>query len=90
MSNPKPNPLPNNLPNLPPPRLPQQLTLAARTKVVRVAVVTRCGGLDTISRVDVVWTGGNSYDGSVVAPTANGCYRSIDPGKDRKVEDKCV
>jgi len=32
----------------------------------------------------------NPYDGCVVAPTANGCYRPIDPDKARKVEDRCV
>jgi len=47
--------------------------------------------LDTISGVDVAWTGGNPYDANiVVAPTANGCYRLIDPDKARKVKDKCV
>jgi len=46
--------------------------------------------LHTILAVDVAWTGGNPYDAEVVAPTANGCYRPIDPDKARKVEDKCV
>jgi len=46
--------------------------------------------LDTILGVDVAWSGRKPYDGSIVAPTANGCYRPIDPDKARKVEDKCV
>jgi len=62
-----------------------------RATVVRAAVLPRCGGLDTISQVDIAWTGGNPYDANVAAPTANdGCYRPIDPDKARKVEDKCV
>jgi len=40
--------------------------------------------------LDVAWTGGNPYDANVVAPTANGCYRPINPYKARKVEDKYV
>jgi len=96
MSNPNPNPANNpvnNLPNQPnPPHnpLPQQLTVAVRATLARMAVVLRCGGLDTISTVDIAWTGGNSYDANVVAPAANGCYRPIDPDKSRKVDDKCV
>jgi len=30
------------------------------------------------------------YDTNVVATTANGCNRPIEPDKARKVEDKCV
>jgi len=61
MSNPSPPPNnpPNTLPNPPPPPLPQQLMEAMRATVVRVAVVPRCRGLDTISAVDIAWTGGN-------------------------------
>ena len=77
-----PNPLPN-----PPP---QQLTVGARATVARMAVAPRHGGLDTISAVDIAWTGGNLYDANIVVPAANGCYRPIDPDKARKVEDKCA
>ena len=58
-----PNPLPN--------ALPQQLMVAARATVARMAVVPRHGGLDTISAVDIAWTGGNHYDANGVAPAAN-------------------
>ena len=58
--------------------------------MARTAVAPRRGGLDTISTVDIAWTGRNPYDANIVAPTANGCYRPIDPDKARKVEDKCV
>jgi len=82
--NPNPNPNPN------PPNPPNPLTVTTRETVARMAVTPRRGGLDTISGVDIEWTGGNPYDANVVAPTANGCYRPIDPDKARKVEDKCV
>ena len=89
VNNLNPNPNPVNPPN-PPNPLPQQLMVAARTTVSRMAVAPRCGGLDTISAVDIAWTGGNPYDANVVAPAANACYRPVDLDKARKVEDKCV
>jgi len=51
--------------------------VAARATVARTAVVPRCGGLDTISAVDIAWTGGDPYDTNVVAPAANGCCRPL-------------
>jgi len=63
----------NNPPNLLPNPLPKQLTVAARATVARMAVALRHGGLDTISAVDIAWTGGNPYDANVVAPAANAC-----------------
>ncbi len=63
MSNPNPNPannLVNNPPNPPNPQpnlLPQQLMVAVRATVARMTVAPRCGGLDTVSTVDIAWTG---------------------------------
>ena len=85
VNNPNPNPNPVNPPNPPNP-----LMVTAKATVARMVVAPRRGGLDTISTVDIAWTGGNPYDANIVAPTANGCYRPIDPDKARKVEDKCV
>jgi len=75
----------SNLPNLPQPS--QQLTLVTRTAVIRTVAVPLCGGVDTISGMDVTWIGGNPYDIDVVAPTANNCCRPVEPDKVRKVED---
>ena len=61
VNNPNPNPNPVNPPN-PPNPLPQQLMVAARATVARTVVAPRCGGLDTISAVDIAWTEGDPYD----------------------------
>ncbi len=92
LPNPANNPVSNlpNPPNLKPNPPPQQLMVAARATVARMAVAPRHGNLDMISAVDIAWTGGNPYDTSIAAPAANECYRPIDPDMARKVEDKCV
>ena len=63
VNNVNPNPNPVNPPNPPNP-----LTVTARATVARTAVVPRRGGLDTISAVDIAWTGGNPYDANIVGP----------------------
>ena len=55
----------------------------------KVDVPTR-GGVDEFDSGEIMWTGGNPYDNTVVGPAANGCYCPIEPDKARKVEDKCI
>jgi len=62
-----------------------------KQKVLKRKVdVPTCGGVDEFDSGEIVWTGGNPYDNTIVGPAANGCYHPIEPDKARKVEDKCV
>jgi len=60
-------------------------------KVVKRKVnVPTHGGVDEFDSGEIVWTGGNPYDNTVIGPAANSCYCPVEPDKARKVEDKCI
>ncbi len=69
---------------------PMALALVQRKPIKKKVEVPACGGVDTFPSGDIVWTGGNPYDSNITSPAANGCYRSMEPEKARKVEDKCL
>jgi len=36
------------------------------------------GGVDTFPSGDIAWTGGDSYNTSIMSPSANGCYHPME------------
>jgi len=68
----------------------QPVAVPTCTAVKRKAIMPQQGGINTFTAGDIAWTGGNPYDNTITNPAANSCYRSMEPDKAHKVEDKCL